>query len=163
MRASSRGTVTYSAFLTVAVVGSEGRANVAYAKLERGGLYVAEDELLRERRPDGAVVLHAVDRHEPEAIVQLATESHALTAPERGGVALERAAFQPIWAVWPTLGPLGFELLVVDDDDAIHQLDAFYNALAGDSVLSDMKRSHLTIRPRGRWCGYGHPDISSGE
>jgi hypothetical protein len=163
MRASSRGTVTYSAFLTVAVIGSEGRANVAYAKLQRAGLYVAQDELLRKRRRDGAVVLHAVDRHEPEAIMQLAEESHALIAPERGGVAIQRAAFQPIWAVWPTLGPLGFELLVVDDDDATQQLDAFYEALAGDSLLSDMKRSHLTIRPRGRWCGYGHPDVSSGE
>lgn len=145
------------------MIGSEGRANAAYAKLQRAGLYVAEDDLLRKRRPDRAVVLHAVDRHGAEAIMQLAAESHALTAPERGVVATQRAAFQPIWAVWPTLGPLGFELLVVDDDDATQQLDAFYEALAGDSLISDMKRSHLTIRPRGRWCGYGHPDVSSGD
>lgn len=163
MRASSRGTLTDSAFLTAAVIGSEGRADVAYAKLERGGLYVAQDELQRERRHDRAVVLHAIDRHEVEAIVELAIESDGLTAPEAGSLATQRAAFQPIWSVWPTLGPLGFELLVVDDDDATQQLDTFYEALAGDSLLTDMKRSHVTIRPRGRWCGYGHPDVSSGE
>jgi hypothetical protein len=52
MRASSRGTLAYSAFLTAAVIGSEGRANVAYAKLERGGLYVAQDAI-REAASDG--------------------------------------------------------------------------------------------------------------
>lgn len=162
MRTSSRGTLTYSAFLTVAVIGSEGRARAASSKLERSGLYVAPDRKLRRRRQDRAVVLHAVDRHDPEAIAQLAAESDALMTPARGSVVTKTAAFQPIWTVWPELGPLGFELLVVDDDDATDQLDTFYEALSDDSLLRGMRRSHITIRPRGRWCGYGHPAISSG-
>lgn len=161
MRASARGMRTYGVFLTLAVIGSEGRANVVYAKLERSGLYVTRDERLRERRPDGAAVLHAVDRDEPEAMLELVAESDALTAPAPGDSARRRAAFQPIWSLWPMLGTLGFELLVVDDEDATRQLDTLYTALAGDPLLMGINRSQLTIRPRGRWSGYGHPDVSS--
>jgi hypothetical protein len=68
---------------------------------------------------------------------------------------LPQASFQPVWTIWPKLGPLDFELLVVDDEDAIAQVDTFYKAFADDAILRGSRRSHVTIAPRAGWQGYG--------
>src|SRR5438046_2636947 len=126
MRASSRGTAVDSAFMTVAVVGKKGRGQAAAQKLARAGLIVIDDHWLTQQRSDAALVLHAVAAS-VESAIALHEESMRLLKSKTG---VARASFQPVWSIWPRLGPLDFELLVVDDEDAFAQLDVFYEAFA---------------------------------
>jgi hypothetical protein len=151
MRTSSRGTKVDSAFMTLAVVGPKGRGVAAAQKLHLAGLAVVDDLWLARQRSDGAMVLHAVAAPTEDAVALHQESRQLLTA---NGVA-PRASFQPIWSIWPRLGPLGFELLVVDDDDASQQLDLFHEAFANETFLAGSKRSHVTIAPRTGWQGYG--------
>jgi hypothetical protein len=61
----------------------------------------------------------------------------------------------------PRYRPLGYELLVFDDEVATWQLDTLYFSLeaGGDPLAAQMKRSHITIKPRGGWQGYGDPAV----
>lgn len=60
----------------------------------------------------------------------------------------------------PRYRPLGYELLVFDDEVATWQLDTLYFSLeAGGDPLAAQKRSHITIKPRGGWQGYGDPAV----
>lgn len=144
-----------SAFMSVAVQGSTGRALAVRAKLELAGCLCREDRVLRRWRRDGATVLHAVTGDDLAELAHLAEVSRAITGV-RMAVAVP-AAFQPVWSIWPAIMPLGLELLVVDDDDATAQLDALHDALKDDAMLRSTMRSHITIKPRGRWQGYGDP------
>lgn len=152
MRTSSRGVALQSAFMSMAVLGSEGRAHAAQEKLERAGLVIVTDLALKQQRRIEGTVLHAVRTADLDEATEIAASAHATEA--------RQASFQPIWAIWPSFRALGFELHVIDDDDAIEQLDTFHEALKDDSMLKDTKRSHITISPRGGWNGYGHPQVT---
>jgi hypothetical protein len=157
MRASLRGDTTTRAFLTIAVSGETATAKLAH-HLWAAGLCVVEDGTLGSWRADGATVLHGVDGAASLAI-ELAKESYVLAGVFAHGSSREQAQFQPVWSVFPQLGPLGYELLVIDDDDASEQLETLYSALEDEMVKKRIKRSHMTISPRAGWQGYGHPNV----
>lgn len=166
MRTSSRGVAQTSACMSIALVGSIGRVEVATARFAKAGMVVIPDPLISRRSPGYGAVLHVARSDSRQELAELEVVASDFGTTGRSQLATRTAlrkqagAFQPIWTIHPVMRPLGFELLAVDDDDASEQLDVFYEALAGDPLLGGARRSHITINPRGGWQGYGHPDVT---
>lgn len=140
-----------------------GRAEVLVQRFTAAGLAAVPDRELT-RRHRGAQIWHVTDGEEPD-LLELAgvARSYARTArselASRVAVRKRHGAFQPVWTIYPLMRPIDFELLALDDDDACVQLDMLHLLLAGDPLLAGARRSHMTIKPRGDWQNYGHPDI----
>jgi hypothetical protein len=172
MRAGSRGVVSKSAFVAVAVTPA---SQITPTKLESQfqavGYEVIQQPRISRTRPDRAIILNAY-RTAPTAewskqattlmvvLVELAVaaaQSSILEQRIKSSVAstptLRRSVpeFQPVWNI-DTWSRTGLELFVANDDDASTQLDALAEGLG-------CHRTQLTIKPRVGWLGYGHPDV----
>lgn len=143
--------------MTVAVEGNRQRATAVAARIEMSGLIAVEDTRLQDQS-GFAGVTHGID---PRAMKSAIRNAEPLAFARRVTDRRLHGRFQPIWAVYPEIKPMGFELLVIDDDDATEQLDLFHASLFGSSTRPAIPRSHMTINPRGNWQGYGFPHITS--
>lgn len=170
MRARPKTALAANAHATVAVTAAASlTSGDIQQRLCRAGYQVLEQPVIARTRRDGARVLSVTSPDfGGEQLRRISEPALMLTTVLAVGIAIAHARnsqlrrqilspsptvtwpeFQPVWDVkrWCRSG---LELYVVDDDDACHQLDLLAHGLG-------WPRAELTIKPKARWRGYGHP------